>query len=184
MQTFPGADCYSDHVPVVAVIKLKLKKIIRRKVAERLNLKLLQTDNLLKERYRIEVENRYEILNNEEPTDREEELDKDWKRLQKAYNETAKQVVPKRERRQRRRWMTEEILDKMEERRENKDTNPQRYEELNQEIRQECDSAKENWINEQCDEVVELERTHKFESMHQKIKEITGKKIMNRGNVI
>ena len=64
-KTFPGADCYSDHVPVVAVIKLKLKKLIRRKVAERLNLKLLQTDNLLKERYRIEVENRYEILNNE-----------------------------------------------------------------------------------------------------------------------
>ena len=32
--------------------------------------------------------------------------------------------------------------------------------------------------------MVELERTHKFESMHQKIKEITGKKRIARGNVI
>ena len=80
--------------------------------------------------------------------------------------------------------MTEEILDKMDERRRNKERNPQRYEELDLEIRQECNAAKENWINDQCEEVEQLERDHKIESMHKKIKEIIGKKRQTRGNVI
>ena len=114
----------------------------------------------------------------------EEELDGDWRKLQKSFNETAKELVPKQERRRRQRWMTEEILDKMEERRECKERNHRRYEELNQEIRQNCDTAKENWIDHQCNEVEELERTHKIESMHRKIKEITGKKKRAKGNII
>ena len=79
--------------------------------------------------------------------------------------------------------MTEGILDKMDERR-NKERNPQRYEELDLEIRQECNTAKENWINEQCEEVEQLERSHRIESMHKKIKEVIGRKRQTRGNVI
>ena len=80
--------------------------------------------------------------------------------------------------------MTEEILDKMYERRVFKGRNPQRYKEIDQEIRQACDRAKENWIDGLCDEVEELERNHKIESMHKKVKDITGKKKLARGNVI
>ena len=169
---------------MVADIKLKLKKIDKRRIEEKLNLKLLINDEQLKETYRIEVENRYGILNNEEPLEEEEEMDADWQKLQKALNDPAKEMVPKTERRGRQRWMTEGILDKMEEKRKCKESNPPRYEELEQEIRQECDTAKENWIKEQCTEVEELERNHKFESMHKKIKEITGKRKLARGNVI
>ena len=57
----------------------------------------------------------------------------------------------------------------MEERRD-KERNPQRYEELNIEIRQACNTAKENWINEQCKEVEEMQRNHRIESMHRKIR--------------
>ena len=81
-------------------------------------------------------------------------------------------------------WMTDEILDRMEERRRNKERNPQRYVELNIEIRQACNTAKENWINEQCKEVEEMEKNHRVESMHRKIREVIGKKRETRGNVI
>ena len=38
-KTCPGADCYSDHVPVIANIKLKLKKINKKRIDEKLDLK-------------------------------------------------------------------------------------------------------------------------------------------------
>ena len=184
VRTYPGADCYSDHVPVVADIVLKLKKVIRRKREDRREIKQLITNEQLKEAYRIEVENRYEALNSEEPLEGEEEMDREWRYLGAALTETAREMVPKQQRRGRQRWMTEEILDMMEERRTQKERNPQRYVELNLEIRRACDEAKEEWINEQCREVEELERQHKIESMHRKIKEVTGRKRLARGNVI
>ena len=184
VRTYPGADCYSDHVPVVADIVLKLKKVVRKKREERRELKQLITNVQLKEVYRVEVENRYEVLNSEEPLEGEEEMDRDWRHIKTALTETAKEKVPKQERRGRQRWITEEILDKMEEKRTQKERNPQRYEELELEIRQACDGAKEEWIKEQCREVEELERQHKFEAMHKKIKEVIGKKRVAKGNVI
>ena len=119
-------------------------------------------------------------MNSEEPLDEEEETDRDWRHIQIAFKETADEIVPKQERRRRQNWMTEGILDKMDEKRRNKERNPQRYEELELEIRQECNTAKENWINDQCEEVEQLERDHKIESMHKKIKEIIGKKETNK----
>ena len=183
-RTFPGADCYSDHVPVVSELKIRLKRINKRKTEERRELKLLRTNNQLREAYELEVANRYEVLNNEEPIEGEEELDREWRVLQLALTETTTKLVPKAERRGRQKWMTEEILEKMEERRISKDRNPQRYEELNLEIRRACDTAKEEWINTQCKEIEEMEKNHQMEKMHQKIKEVTGKRKPARGNVI
>ena len=114
----------------------------------------------------------------------EEETDRNWRNIQLALVEPAKEKVPKQERRGRQRWMTEEILNKMEEKRAIKERNPQRYEELNLEIRQACDEAKLDRINDQCKEVEELERQHKVERMHRNIKEVAGRKRMARGNVI
>ena len=121
------------------------------------------------------METRYGVLNSEEPLEVEEETDRRWRCIEAALTEPAKEMVPKQVRRGRQRWMTDEILDKMEEKRAQKDRNPQRYEELNLEIRQACDEAKEEWINEQCKEVEELERQHKIESMNRKIKEVERK---------
>ena len=73
--------------------------------------------------------------------------------MQGALTEPAREMVPKRERGRRQRWMTEEILEKMKERRMQKERNPQRYEELNREVRQACNAAKEAWMDERCREV-------------------------------
>ena len=111
-------------------------------------------------------------------------MDGDWRKLQTAFTEPAKEMVPKWDRTGKPGWMTPEILERMEERRVNKERNLQRYEKLNLEIRQACDAVKEDWINEQCREVEELERNHKIESMHRKIREVIGRKKLARGNVI
>ena len=37
VKTYPGTDCSSDHVPVIATIKLKLKKLLRKTLYQRDN---------------------------------------------------------------------------------------------------------------------------------------------------
>ena len=54
--------------------------------------------------------------------------------------------------RQKKKWMTEEILNLMEDRRINQN-NQDEYERLNMEIRHKCNLAKETWLKEQCEEM-------------------------------
>ena len=81
----------------------------------------------MKERYRMEVENKYNLLENEVNIDGEESINRDWRLLQEALNETTVKLVPQKERTRRHNWMTEEILAKMEERRQYKGRNEDRY---------------------------------------------------------
>ncbi|GFO16493.1 craniofacial development protein 2-like protein [Plakobranchus ocellatus] len=50
-KTYPGADCYSDHVPVVAKLNLKLKKTSSNPTNIKLDLALLKTNQLIREKY-------------------------------------------------------------------------------------------------------------------------------------
>ena len=63
--------------------------------------------------------------------------------------------------------MKQEILDLMEERRKAKLVNMDLYRKLNKEVRKKCKKAKEDWLNEQCDEIEMNPR-----NIHQKIKDI------------
>lgn len=60
-----------------------------------------------------------------------DKLENEWTCLQKAYVEVAEEIIPRKERRARRAWMTEDILDLMEDRRAFKHRNAVRYRELN-----------------------------------------------------
>ena len=62
--TYPGADCNSDHNPVVAKIglRLKLKKITKSKREPRLDIELLRKNVELREMYSLEVRNKYAVL--------------------------------------------------------------------------------------------------------------------------
>ena len=45
-----------------------------------------------------------------------------------------------------------------------------------------CDKAKENWINQQCSEIKELESKHKTREMYEKVKEVRGTNRKKSGN--
>ena len=183
-KTYPGSDCNSDHVPIIANMRFKLKILKKQKIEPQRDLNLLRKNAEMKERYRIEVENKYNLLENEVNIDGEESINRDWRLLQEALNETTVKLVPQKERTRRHNWMTEEILAKMEERRLCKGRNEDGYREINTEIRQDCDAAKENWLRDQCQEIEEMERNHHIEKMHGKIKEVTGRKRNSRSNTV
>ncbi|GFN93367.1 craniofacial development protein 2-like protein [Plakobranchus ocellatus] len=61
-KTYPSADCYSDHVPVVGKFKLKLKKNSKPFTNIKFDLAILKTNQTIREKYQISVQNKFEAL--------------------------------------------------------------------------------------------------------------------------
>ena len=66
--------------------------------------------------------------------------------------------------------MTKDMLHKMEQRKKYKNINNIEYQRLNKEIANDCRRAKEQWFKDQCQEIEKLEKQHKTEEMHEKLK--------------
>ena len=150
VKTFPGADCGGncDHVPVVAEVKLKLKRFKKAKKTLRKDWKGLKTENRKNDEFQLKLRNKYAAL--EEELDGNLNENTEWDLFTESLTKTTEELVPNEKRRGRQRWMTEEILTKMEERRKCKITNRERYNLLNRKIKQECHTLKERWLNEKC----------------------------------
>ena len=63
-------------------------------------------------------------------------LDRTWKLLKTSMVRAAKKVLPMKDRVKRKSWMTNEILQKMQQRKKNKGTD--KYNEIDKEIRHMC----------------------------------------------
>ena len=68
-------------------------------------------------------------------------------------------------------WMNDEILSKMEQRKNAKNKTTE-YNVISKEIVDDYSQAKENWLNEQCEEIESLEKQHKTKVMYDKLKEL------------
>ena len=112
----------------------------------------------------------------------EEEINTMWGHMKNSLLNAAKQIVPTRRKRKQKEWMTEEVLMKMNERKEAKN-DTKKYRSLDKEVRKMCERAKETWYNEQCEEIEKLEREHKAKEVHDKVKHLTHKGRRNSGNV-
>ncbi|GFN77826.1 RNA-directed DNA polymerase from mobile element jockey-like [Plakobranchus ocellatus] len=89
--------------------------------------------------------------------------------------EVIEKNVPKKDKKEHKKWINKEIHDLIEERRKSKNVEA-KYKDLNRNIKIKCNAAKEEWINPQCHEIEQkLNIDSKF--MHAKIKDVSGKKI-------
>ena len=180
VKTYPGADCASDHVPVVMNVFIKLKKIERKRKSPRLCLIALQENEEMRGNYRNRVRDRY---TEGERSDDEWNVEDKWDTLARAMVDTAEEMLEGRERMARQEWMTEEILALMDRRREYKGVDEARYLELDVQIRRACNEAKEDWMNRECDEIEDLRRRNP-QKMYERIKAVRGKKKWKVGNSI
>ena len=168
-KTFPGADCGSDHVPVCGTIRLKLKKIKSAIRNIKLDVDTLRSDSDIKEKFTVAVKNRFSILHDVQ------EVDEKWEHLKESITQAAEETIPKSQRKAKKKWMNDEILKMMDERRKSKQDRDA-YDALNKQITTKCNEAKEKWLNEQCDDI-EKNHKHDSKSMHARIREISGKRI-------
>ena len=175
-KSMPGADCGSDHVPVICTFNLKLKAIKRTKHQPCYNFRLLQTNKELKEKFAVEVNNKFTAL--EVVT----EVEHQWEQMKDSISKTIEENIPLKPKKEHKKWMTQEILDHMESRREAKN-DPTKYKLIDKEIKKKCNEAKEAWLNEQCEEIENAKVTDS-KYMHNKINDISNKKASSQNNCI
>ena len=131
----------------------------------------------MKDKYLVEVKNKFECLSleydeqSEEPTPA---IEKKWKCLKESILHANETAAPKLERKSKQKWMTEEILLKMVERKKAKST--ETYQKINKEIKKMCRDEKENWYNNKCNEIEKNLKTNGTKKMHQAIKEMVDSK--------
>ena len=106
-----------------------------------------------------------------------------WETYKEICNHIKRELVPKKKK-NRQTWMTEEILQTMEERRKMKG-NTEKYQTLDKTVREMCLQSKIEFFEKKCQEIEKLRITSSKEC-HQNIKEATGKRLKNRndGNII
>ncbi len=122
----------------------------------------------LKGQYTVEVKNRYQVLDIEETKDK-------FEALREAVVESAKKIIPKKKKSKRSKWMADDILNVMEERRTAKQQSATKYKDLNKKVKQMCRVAKEDWLNRECD-IIENTPSSESENIHDRIRDITGRK--------
>ncbi|XP_071947472.1 uncharacterized protein [Antedon mediterranea] len=166
-KTYPGADCGSDHIPVVCTLQSKLKKVKKAKNVQKLDFEQLNSPEIRLE-YSIQVRNKFDIL-----VDEGEEIT--WDAMRDILVETAKESLPKKERRRKNKWVSEEILSMMRDRQKISSRSSKEYKDLDREIKQKCREAKEKWLNTQCEEI-ESGLENNNHKIYQRLNEITGRK--------
>ncbi|KAI5738261.1 hypothetical protein M8J77_004739 [Diaphorina citri] len=171
-KTCPGADADTDHNLLVAEIRTRMKHVKRRKPAIKWNLDDL---NGRKGReFTHNMEARIQTL------EKKDETEEEWNNIREAMIKTLEDTVGKASRKKKKEWITEEMLDKMEERRryKNVETTEGRkmYRQINNELRRTTDKAREKWIQDQCENIEELEKRGKMEELYKTARNLTMKK--------
>ncbi|KMQ95932.1 endonuclease-reverse transcriptase [Lasius niger] len=82
----------------------------------------------------------------------------------------------RREKMKNKEWMTDEILQMMDQRRSLKNKDKEKYEELDRKIKKEVKAAKKEWMKGKCKEIEELQDKHDHTNVHRKIREVTDKR--------
>ena len=156
-KVYPGADCGSGHVPIVATMKVKLMTLKRKKEDVKLQLDLLTTDNEYSREYSQKDSERMACIN------AIDDIEERYQHFRETLKESAQQVLPEVERTARQKWMTAPIQQKMEQRRLAKG-NVALYNMLDRDIRQDCRTAKETLLSEQCQVIEQLDAHTKVTS--------------------
>ena len=99
------------------------------------------------------MKNKYECLSlvsDEQSEESIPKVEKQWKCLKESILHANEEAAPKLERKSKKKWMNDQILTKMEERRKAKNTAI--YTKLDKEIRKMCKVEKEKWYTSKCNE--------------------------------
>ena len=161
-KTIPGADCGSDHELLIAIFRLKLKKV-EKTTRLRYDLNQIPYD------YTVEATNRFKEL---DLTDRvPEEL---WMEVHDIVQEAGIKTIPEKKKCKKAKLLSGEALQIAVKRREGKSKGEkERYKHLNAEF-QRITRDKKIFLSDQCKEIEENNRMEKTRDLFKKIRDTTG----------
>ncbi|XP_055385230.1 craniofacial development protein 2-like [Condylostylus longicornis] len=162
VSTYPGADVPSDHNLLLAKIKIKLASIRRSQRSFKLDLDKLNIDevrsNISKE---INDQLRSLQTNNATPS---------WQQTSSILKSVARNKLGTKKFKAKQKWITDEILNLMKERRRYRNNNRIQYNRLHNLIRSKIRKAKADWLDRECSEIERLQHLHDDFGVHKKIK--------------
>ena len=143
MKTRPGTDCGSDHELLIAKFRLILKKVGKTIRPFGYDLNQAPYD------YTVEVRNRFKGLHLMDRVP--EEL---WTEVCDIVQEAVIKTIPKKKKCKKAKWLSEEVLQIAEKRREAKGKGKrERYTHLNAEFQRIATGDKKAGISDQCKEI-------------------------------
>ena len=150
-KTSPGADCGSDHELLIAIFRLKLKKVGKSTRPFRYDLNQIPYD------YTVEVRNRFKGL---DLIDRvPDEL---WMEVCDSVQETGIKTIPIEKKCKKAKWLSEEALKIAVNRRDMKSKGEkERYKHLNAEFQRIARRDKKAFFSDKCKEIEENNRMGK-----------------------
>lgn len=92
-----------------------MRKLKKPKSKPKLDISVLNNDRDTRERYAVEVKNRFEQLSNEDRNNTTAE--DDWKHIEDALIHWAQQIIPQKARDKKQKWMNDDIIELMKKRR-------------------------------------------------------------------
>lgn len=170
IKTYPGADVNSNHNPLVATVHIRLKKLIRNSKKIRLDVSKLKdpaTQDLISKDINKYLKSNIKISNSNN-------IEENWTDIKNSLVQAGTSHLKQDHVQKNKSWMTDEILQMIQERRKHKNKNST-YREINTKIRRKIKEAKRVWISEKCEEIEALDKKYDSHNMHKKIKELTGK---------
>ena len=156
-RSFPGADVGSDHDLVMMTFRVHLRKVNKQKETRlKFNLEKLKDPNIHKT-FQTMIGGKFAPLIILKDTEEGEDLDTLTRNFSTAITDTAMEILGKH-RQKKKKWITDDVLEMCDKRRElkNKKHDAQgrnQCREINNKIRKAIKQAKENWIEEQCEEI-------------------------------
>uniref|UniRef100_A0A8D8R7S7 Craniofacial development protein 2 n=3 Tax=Cacopsylla melanoneura TaxID=428564 RepID=A0A8D8R7S7_9HEMI len=142
VKTYPGADIGSNHVPLVGVFAVRLKNVNKKRVS---------LYDLRKLQEQVTKEKATRTINTKIQASEEKDIETEMTNLGQAVESVKKELL-KPDGRKKKSWMTEEILNLMEERRINKG-NESEYRRIQKIIRGKIREAKDKEMTMKCEEI-------------------------------
>ena len=125
----PGADCESDHNPVIVIMKIRLQRVRKFKRAVKWNVNNKKTE--IKNAFRTRLDKQL----HDEKIDEEMEIGEIWNKLKEDIATVAEEICGKEQLPKKQNWMNSEILHKTDERRKCKNmSEEEQYQKLKHEI--------------------------------------------------
>ena len=170
VRTKPGADCGTDHELLVATLKIKLKKLRNGKSETT----YYDCKGITPE-YRIEIKNRFEVLERDEIED-EMNTETLWEKMKGTILETAEMHIPKKKKFTTTPWLSEEAISMAAERRAAKNAgDKEKVRIMNRVFQKQAREDKEKHLNEMCRVMEDEGKKGRTKEMFAKVKEITKK---------
>jgi len=95
-----------------------------------------------------------------------------WDRATESIKTLAEQHLGEAKKDRKHEWMTDEILQIMDERRKQKGVDEKEYKRLHVKIKRKIREAKNEWLRKQCEEIEHLQAIHDDFNLHKKFKEL------------